>query len=130
MKKPFLCIMLVFCSWAIFAEPISFKITSYLISRKQSAGLYAKAELSIDDETQSWEIILYKKNGSEPDIIRLEEFNIVENNGVFKKVSIIEGGKTTGSDLFAYIPVFSDKIQIDLCNVRTEGVRRRLILSL
>jgi hypothetical protein len=115
------------------AEPLSVpvKIVSYLISRKQTAAQYEKADLIIDDETQSWEIILYRKDGKDPEHIKLETFDdIGQNNGVFRTITIREGSATSGSDLFAYMPVFSNgKIQVDLCNTRTEGVRRRLILE-
>jgi hypothetical protein len=116
------------------AEPLSVpvKITSYLISRRQTAVQYEKADLVIDDETQSWEIILYRKDGKDPEHIKLEKFDdIGHNTGVFRTITILEGGKTSGSNLFAYMPVFDNgKIQIDLCDTKTEGVRRRLILEM
>jgi hypothetical protein len=116
------------------AEPLSIpvKITSYLISRRQTAAQYEKADLIIDDETQSWEIILYRKDGTDSDHIKLQQFDdIGNNNGVFRTITIQESSKTSGSNLFAYMPVFTDgKIQVDLCDVKTEGVRRRLILEL
>jgi hypothetical protein len=115
------------------AEPLSIPvtITSYLISRRQTAVQYEKAELIIDDETQSWEIVLYRKDGKDPEHIKLEKFeDIGRDNGVFRTITIKEGSTTSGSNLFAYMPVFTDgKIQVDLCDTRTEGVRRRLILE-
>jgi hypothetical protein len=134
MKRPLFFLAFILCSWAIMAEPLSVpvKITSYLISRRQSAAQYEKADLIIDDETQSWEIVLYRKDGTDSERIKLEKFDdIGNNNGVFRTITILEGGKTSGSNLFAYMPVFNDgKIQVDLCDAKTEGVRRRLILEL
>jgi hypothetical protein len=116
------------------AEPLSVpvKIVSYLISRRQTAAQYERADLVIDDETQSWEIILYRKDGKNPEHIKLEKFDdIGHDNGVFRSITIQEGATTSGSNLFAYMPVFDKgKIQVDLCDTRTEGVRRRLILEL
>jgi hypothetical protein len=118
-------------------EPVSIelKINSYLISRKQNSGRFSGARLSVSDETQTWEITLFKKDGSDPDKIKLEGFEFynksVQNQGVFRSITIIEGEKVSGSDLFAYMPEFKkDTIQIDLCDKRTEGVRRRLILKI
>jgi hypothetical protein len=134
MRKQLFFLVFVLCSWAIMAEPLSIpvKITSYLISRRQTAVQYEKADLIIDDETQSWEIVLYRKDGTDPEHIKLEKFESVgRDNGVFRTIIIQEGSKTSGSDLFAYMPVFTDgKIQVDLCDTRTEGVRRRIILEL
>jgi hypothetical protein len=115
------------------AEPlsVSVKITSYLISRRQTATQYEKADLIVDDETRSWEIVLYRKDGKDPEHIKLEKFEDTGNdNGVFRTITIQEGSKTSGSNLFAYMPVFADgKIQVDLCDTKTEGVRRRIILE-
>jgi hypothetical protein len=134
MKKHLFFLAFVLCSWTAMAEPLSVpvKIVSYLINRKQTAAQYEKADLIIDDETQSWEIILYKKDGTNPERIKLEKFDdLGNNNGVFRTITIREGSTTFGSNLFAYMPVFADgKIQIDLCDTRTEGVKRRLILEL
>jgi hypothetical protein len=134
MKKPLFFSVFVLCSWAIMAEPLSIpvKITSYLINRRQTAAQYEKADLIIDDETQSWEIVLYRKDGTDSEHIKLEKFDDIGNNtGVFRTITIMEGDKTSGSNLFAYMPVFNDgKIQVDLCDTKTEGVRRRLILEL
>jgi hypothetical protein len=131
-KRAFFFLSFILCSWIITAEPLSVpvKITSYLISRKQTVAQYEKADLIIDDESQSWEIVLYRKDGADSERIKLEKFDDA-GNGVFRTVIIEEGSKTSGSNLFAYMPVFDDgKIQIDLCDTRTEGVRRRLILEL
>jgi hypothetical protein len=133
MRKQFFFLVFALCSWTIMAEPlsISVKITSYLISRRQTAAQYEKADLIIDDETQSWEIVLYRKDNKDPEHIKLEKFeDIGRNNGVFRTITIQEGSSTSGSNLFAYMPIFTDgKIQVDLCDTRTEGVRRRLILE-
>jgi uncharacterized glyoxalase superfamily metalloenzyme YdcJ len=118
------------CADTVFAQAITLKVMSYLISKKQNAALYEKAELSTDDETQAWELVLYRKDGSASERIRLENFAEVSGNGVFRKVSIQEGEKTSGQGMFGYVPVFDSKIQIDLCDNRTEAVRRRLILGL
>ncbi|MDR1505735.1 MAG: hypothetical protein LBI67_01395 [Treponema sp.] len=134
MKKIAFFAVCVLCSWAAVAEPLSVpvKIASYLISRRQTAAQYEKADLVIDDETQSWEIVLYRKDGADNERIKLEKFeDIGNNNGVFRTITIQENSKTSGSGLFAYMPVFNNgKIQVDLCDTRTEGVRRRLILEL
>jgi len=131
-KLLFLAVFIV-CGWTTFAQSggIMFKVSSYLIARKQTANQYTKAELIIDDETQSWEIILYRKDGSGPERIKLEKFDdIGRNKGVFRTVTIREGSKTLGSDLFAYMPEFAGgKIQVDLCDTKKEITRRRLILE-
>ena len=129
-KKLFVCLAIILCAEAASAQAITFKVMSYLISKKQNAALYEKAELSTDDETQVWEVVLYRKDGSASERIRLENFAEVSGNGIFRKVSIQEGGKTSGWGMFGYIPVFDGKIQIDLCDNRTEVVRRRLVLAL
>jgi hypothetical protein len=129
MKKILLFVFITYTQ-VIFADNgISLTVNSYLISRKQTASLYEKAELIINDETQSWEVILHRKDGAETEHIRLENFREASGNGVFQKVSIQEGGKTSGQGLFGHVPVFNNKIQIDLCDYRTEAVRRRLILG-
>jgi hypothetical protein len=113
--------------------PIPVKVNSYQISGTQSASLYEKAELIINDENQFWEIILYRKGGDR-EIIKMETFDdIGKDLAVFRTITIQEGGRPAyiARDLFAYMPVFnSGKIQIDLCNAKTEGVRRRIILAL
>ncbi|MDR2662179.1 MAG: hypothetical protein LBC31_04200 [Treponema sp.] len=133
MKKQFFILVFVLCLWTIMADPLSVpvKITSYLISRKQTAAQYEKADLIIDDETQSWEIVLHRKDGKGPERIKLEKFDdIGHNNGVFRTVTIRDSSGATGSGLFAYMPVFEgSKIRVDLCDTRTENVRRRLILE-
>jgi len=131
-KLLFLAVFIV-CGWANFAQSgaITFKVASYLIARKQTANLYTKAELIVDDETQSWEFILYRKDGSGPERIKLEKFDdIGRGRGVFRTVTIREGSRTFGSDLFAYMPVFEGtRITVDLCDTKKEITRRRLILE-
>jgi len=131
-KLLFLAVFIV-CGWTTFAQSgaITFKISSYLIARKQTANQYTRAELIVDDETQSWVILLYRKDGAGPEQIKLEKFDdIGRNKGVFRTVTIQEGSKTLGSDLFAYMPEFVDgKIQVDLCDTKKEITRRRLILE-
>lgn len=133
MKKLFFFLVLGICGLMLFAQsgPATFKVLSYQISRAQTANRYTKAELIIDDETRSWEIILYRKDNTNPERIKLEqseEFN--KSAGVFRTVTIQETAGTSGSNLFAYIPAFvGNKIQIDFCDKRTEGVKRRLILE-
>jgi hypothetical protein len=133
MKKLLFFVVFGICSWMAFAQPtpITFKISSYLISRRQTAAQYEKVELIIDDEAQSWEIILYRKDGAEPEHIKLEKFDdIGHKNGVFRTITIQEKAGTSGSGLFAYMPVFEgNKIRVDLCDTRTEGVKRRLIME-
>lgn len=133
MKKLFLIIGVCIFGLTVFAqsEAISFKVFSYQISTRQTANQYTKAELLINDENQSWEIILYRKDGKNSERIKLEKFDdIGRNNGVFRTVTIMEAAGTSGSNLFAYMPVFDgNKIRIDLCDKRTEGVKRRLIME-
>ena len=133
MKRSLFLAVFIICGWTAFAQSnaITFKVSSYLISRKQTANLYTKAELIIYDEDQSWEIILYRKDGSKPERIKLEKFDdIGHNNGVFRIVTIQEASGTSGKNLFAYMPVFDGtKIRVDLCDTRTEGVKRRLIIE-
>ena len=134
MKKLFFLTVLALCGWMVFAqaETLTFKVFSYQISTRQTASLYTKAELIINDETQSWEIILYRKDGKGPDRIKLEKYdNIGRNIGVFRTVTITETTGTTGSNLFAYMPAFEgNRIRVDLCDTRTEGVKRRLIIEI
>jgi len=63
MKKLYFLIVFVILGSAVFAQPqaIPFKVSVYQISRRQLASQYTKAELIIDDENQSWEIVLYRK---------------------------------------------------------------------
>jgi hypothetical protein len=130
MKKLFFPLILGICVYAqAFAIPV--KITSYLIGRKETAGQYERGELNIDNETQSWEIILYKKTGGAEEKILLANSNNFNNgSGVFRSITITENNKSTGSNLFAYIPVFEGgKIQIDFCDNKTERTKRRLVIS-
>ena len=133
MKKLLLILVCSICGLAVFAQPdaIPFKVFSYQISTRQTATQYTKAELIINDETQSWEIVLYRKDGKNTERIKLETFDdIGHNNGVFRTVTIMEAAGTSGSNLFAYMPVFEgNRIRVDLCDKRTEGVKRRLIME-
>jgi len=131
--KRLLFLVILLCGWAVYtqSEGIPFKVSSYLIGKKQTANLYTRAELVVDDETQSWEIFLYRKDNNNPEHIKLETFDdIGNNNGVFRTVTIKEGPGTSGKNLFAYMPVFEgSKIRVDICDTRTEAVKRRLILE-
>ena len=133
-KKLFLLIVFVLCGWLVFAqsEAITFKVASYQISTRQTASLYTMAELIINDEARSWEIILHRKDGKGPDRIKLEKFDDIGRNiGVFRTVTITDISGTTGSNLFAYMPAFEgNRIRVDLCDTRTEGVKRRLIMEI
>ena len=132
MKKLFFLVIFGIVGWSIFAQPeaIPFKVSSYQISRRQTASLYTRADLIINDETQSWEIILHRREGA-PERIKLEKFDDIGRNiGVFRTVIITEASGTSGSNLFAYMPAFEgNQIRVDLCDTRTEGVRRRLIME-
>jgi hypothetical protein len=133
MKRLFFLLFFVMAGLAAFAQSntLTFKVSSYLISRKETANLYVRAELIIDDEAQSWEIILHRKDGANPETIKLGKFNdIGHNNMVFYTVTIREGSGTSGSSFYAFIPPFEgSKIRVDFCDTKTEGVRRRLILD-
>ncbi|GHV84825.1 hypothetical protein AGMMS50230_04330 [Spirochaetia bacterium] len=131
MKKLIFVVVFGICSWAAFAQAITFKVASYQISRRQAAPQYTKAELVVNDNDQSWEIILYRKDGAVPERIKLEKFDDIGHNlGVFRTITIQEAAGTSGSNLFAYMPVFDgNKIRVDLCDTRTEGVKRRLIIE-
>ena len=133
MKKLFFIVVLGIFGLTVFTqtEPIPFKVFSYQISTRQTASQYSKAELIIDDETQSWEIILYRKDGKNSERIKLEEFDdIGRGKGVFRTVTITEGSGTLGSNLFAHMPLFEgNRIRVDFCDKRTEGVKRRLIIE-
>ncbi|MDR2181067.1 MAG: hypothetical protein LBN92_00135 [Treponema sp.] len=108
---------------------IPFGLDTYLIGARNATPQYARVELRINDAAQSWEISLIKKNG-EIDTIKLEEYeNLGRGHSVFRKITITEGKVTTGSELFAYIPAFTDKIRIDLCLKTNEHTRRRVILK-
>jgi len=133
MKKLYFLIVFVICGLTAFAQSqaIPFKVATYQISRRQLASQYTKAELIIDDEKQSWEIILYRKDNAKPEYIKLEKFDDIGRDvGVFRTVTIMEAAGTSGGNLFAHMPVFDgNKITVDLCDTRTEGVRRRLIIE-
>lgn len=133
MKKTFLAAIFLICGFALFsaAEGIPFKVFSYQISTRQTANQYTKAELIINDETMSWDIVLYRKDGKEAEHILLEQFDDIGHNlGVFRTVTIIEAAGKSGSNLFAYMPIFEgSRIRVDLCDKRTEGTKRRLIME-
>jgi hypothetical protein len=133
MKKLYFLVVFVICGSAVFAQSqgIPFKVSVYQISRRQLASQYTMAELIIDDEKQSWEIVLHRKDGTKPERIKLEKFDDIGRNlGVFRTVTITEASGTTGGNLFAHMPVFEGgKIRVDLCDTRTEGVKRRLIIE-
>ena len=133
MKKIFLLLVLGISGLVIFSQnmAIPFKVFSYQISTRQTAAQYTKAELVISDEERSWEITLHRKDGKNAERIKLEQFDdIGRNNGVFRTVTITEAAGVSGSNLFAYMPVFEgNKIRVDLCDKRTEGVKRRLIME-
>lgn len=132
MKKVSIFVLLI-CGLVLFsaAESIAFNVFSYQISTRQTANQYTKAELIINDETMSWDIVLHRKDGKESEHILLEQFDdIGRNNGVFRAVTIKEAAGISGSNLFAYMPVFEgNKIRVDLCDKRTEGTKRRLIME-
>ena len=140
MKKLFFLLVFGVCALVLFtqSEGIPFKVFSYQISTRQTANQYSKAELIITEtiETQSnpinWEIILHRKDGKNSEHIKLEQLDDInqKNHGVFRNVTIIEAAGTSGSNLFAYIPAFEgNRIRVDLCDKRTEGVKRRLIME-
>ncbi|MCL1814199.1 MAG: hypothetical protein FWG27_00030 [Treponema sp.] len=133
MKKLVFLVIFGICGLAAFAqsETIPFKITSYQISRRQLANQYSRAEVIVDYEAMTWEIILYRKDGGNPERIKLEKFDdIGRNNVVFRAVTIVEAAGTSGSNLFAYLPKNDDNVQrVDLCDNRTEGVKRRLVME-
>ncbi|MDR2701400.1 MAG: hypothetical protein LBB72_03105 [Spirochaetaceae bacterium] len=133
MKRLFFWAVFVTVGLVAFAQSntITFKVSSYLINRKETAQLYVRAELTIDDETQSWEIILHRKDGTNPERIKLEKpSDISRNNMVFRTVAIQEGAGPSGANLYAFVPPFQgSKIRVDICDAKTEGVKRRLILE-
>jgi len=133
MKRLFFTVAFIMFGLAAFAQSnaITFKVSSYQISRKETASLYVRAELIIDDETQSWEITLYRKDGANPERIKLDKPSDIGNNKmVFRTVGIQEGSGTSGANLYAYVPPFEgSKIRVDICDTKTEGVKRRLILE-
>jgi len=132
MKKLVFLAVIGIIGLSIFAQPetIPFTVNSYQISRRQTASLYTRAELVINDADQSWEITLFPRTGN-PERIRLENYDDIGRGiGVFRTVVITEASGTTGNDLFAHMPHFEGtRIRVDLCDKRTEGVRRRLILE-
>jgi len=132
MKKLFF-IAISLCGFIAFAqsEAIAFKVFSYQISTRQTANQYSQAELVINDDSQSWEIILHRKDGKTSERIKLEQFDdIGKNKGVFRTVTITDASGVSGSNLFAHMPLFDgNKIRVDLCDKRTEGVKRRLIIE-
>ncbi|MDR2552715.1 MAG: hypothetical protein LBD31_06075 [Treponema sp.] len=130
-KKPVFTMILWICGGLLFAQPapIQFRVSSYLVSGKQTSSQYARAELVVNDETQSWEITLYRKSGA-AERIKLESFDDLGKNGVFRSIIIQETAGTSGGGLFAYMPAFEgNKIRVDLCDTKTERVRRRLIIE-
>ena len=150
--KKLLIIVLLICGLVLFsaAEGISFKIFSYQISTRQTANQYTKAELIITPvETlvegspvnpklppkyelgYIWEIILHRKDGKPSESIKLEKHKeLGVNHGVFDQVTITEAAGVSGSNLFAYVPTFEgNRIRVDLCDKRTEGTKRRLIME-
>jgi hypothetical protein len=133
MKKLLLVFVFLMLGLVLFsaAEGIPFKVFSYQISTRQTANQYNKAELIINDETMSWDIVLHRKDGKEAEHILLEQFDDIGHNiGVFRTVTIIEGAGKSGSNLFAYMPVFEgNRVRVDLCDKRTEGTKRRLIME-
>lgn len=130
MKKPLFFLLAIFSVQMAFSQAVSLKVTAYDVDRRPTANQYEKAELSINDETQSWEIVLYRKDQGAPERIVLEDFKEVSGNGVFHKVSISEKGQKSGAGLFGYIPVFKGEIQIQLCNTHNERIRRKLVLGI
>jgi len=133
MKRLFFTVTFIMAGLAAFAQSsaITFKVSSYQISRKETAPLYVKAELLVNDEAQSWEIVLYRKDGANPERIKLEKYSdIGRDNMVFRTVTVQEGSGTSGANLYAFVPPFEgSKIRLDICDAKTEGVKRRLILE-
>jgi len=133
MKRLFFTVAFIMFGLGAFAQSntITFKVSSYQINRKETAPLYVRAELIIDDETQSWKITLHRKDGATPEQLKLEKSSDIGNNRmVFRTVSIQEGSGTSGANLYAYVPPFEgNKIRVDICDAKTEGVKRRLILE-
>lgn len=144
--KQLMCVTVLFlCGWMGFAQqaPIPFRVTSYLIStgggRKQTASQYERAELYIHDETQSWEIVLYRKDAADPERVTLEKLADFGKTAAFRTITIQERAGKSGGGLFAYMPPFEEvkapnggrtlRLQVDLCDTRTEAVRRRIILE-
>ena len=148
MKKLIILVLLV-CGLVFYsaAEGIFFSVFSYQISTRQTAAQYSNAELIITpveieikvpegqppryDLGYTWEIILHRKDGRPSESIKLEQHEeFGRSHGVFKKVTITEAAGVSGSNLFAYVPAFEgNRIRIDLCDKRTEGTRRRLIME-
>ena len=155
MKKLFIVVVFLVCGLVLFsaAEGIPFKVFSYQISTRQTASQYTKAELIITpvetlveespgspgnpklppryERGYIWEIILHRKDGKPSEIIKLEEHKeFGDTHGVFNQVTITEAAGVSGSNLFAYVPTFEgNRIRVDLCDKRTEGTKRRLIME-
>ena len=149
MKKLFSVVVFLVCGLVLFsaAEAIPFKVFSYQISTRQTANQYTKAELivtPIEIKVErpaglppgytwgyTWEIILYRKDGKPSEIIKLEDHKeLGDNHGVFNQVTITEAAGVSGSNLFAYVPKYEgNRIRVDLCDKRTEGTKRRLIIE-
>jgi len=133
MKRLFIAIVLITVGLAAFTQSkaIIFKVSSYQINKKETAPSYVRAELIISDETQSWEITLHRKDGANPERIRMDKPSDIGNNKmVFRTITIQEASGNSGPNLYAYIPPFEgSKIRIDICDTKTEGVKRRLILE-
>jgi len=133
MNRLFFTVAFITVGLAAFAQSnaITFKVSSYQINRKETAALYVKAELIINDETQSWEITLHRKDGANQEQIKLEKPSDIGNNRmVFRTVSIKEGSGISGADLYVFVPPFEgSKIRMDICDTKTESVKRRLILE-
>jgi len=133
MKKVFFFVVFGIIGWSLFAqsEPIAFRVASYQISSRQTASQYLNAELIINDENMTWEIILHRRQGAPERILLSGYDNIGRGIGVFRTVTITEAAGVSGSNLFAYMPHFEgNRIRVDLCDKRTEGVRRRLIMEI
>jgi hypothetical protein len=134
MKRLLFLVVLV-CGLAVYtqSEGIHFKVSSCLIGGKQTAKSYTGAELVVDEDTKTWEIFLYRKDNKDPDNIKLEKPDVIsfqgKNQEVFRTVTIKEGASTSGSNLFALLVFDGAKIQVDLCDTKTEKTKRRIILE-
>jgi len=133
MKRIFITVAFILFGFTAYTQSnaITFKVSSYQINRKETASSYVRAELIISDETQSWVISLHRKDGANPEQIKLEKPSDIGNNRmVFRTVSIKESSGTSGADLYAFVPPFEgSKIRMDICDTKTENVKRRLILE-
>ena len=133
MKKLFFLVIFGIISLSLFTQttPIPFKVASYQISTRQTANLYTRAELVVNDQNMTWEITLHRRDGASERIFLESYDSIGRGIGVFRKVTITEATGVSGSNLFAYMPHFEgNRIRVDLCDKRTEGVRRRLIMEI